>query len=86
MSVKRLQMVSNGEDLPSLKKDLQNAKCFLRQCCGSSEDSDSLFAHLSAVILIVMDENRRKVFKLSDLSNFENFNENRSLDGFVFVK
>lgn len=69
------QMSSNEEALPSLKRDLQNAKLFLQQSSGAS--GDSLFDHLSNVIAKVIDERPKNV-----VDYFEQFSERVRLESF----
>lgn len=63
------------EGLPSLKRDLQNAKLFLQQSSGAS--GDSLFDHLSNVIAKVIDERPKNV-----VDYFEQFSERVRLESF----
>lgn len=51
--------------IPSLRKDLQNAKLFLRQ--SSSASGDSLYQHLSRVIAKVIDERPKDVVDYFEL-------------------
>lgn len=67
------QMTTN-EGLPSLKKDLQNAKLFLLQ---SGPNGDSLFQHLANVISKVIDERPENV-----IDYFEQFSEHVRLESF----
>lgn len=67
-------MASNGDGLPSLKKDLQNSLLLLQQ---RSASGDSLFEHLSRVISKVIDERPTNV-----VDYFELFSERVRLEGF----
>ncbi|CRL02367.1 CLUMA_CG015204, isoform A [Clunio marinus] len=58
------QMPANSEGLPSLKRDLQNAKLFLQQRTASGE---SLYDHLSNVIAKVVDERPKDVLEYFEL-------------------
>lgn len=60
-------IASSNEALPSLKRDLLNAKLFLQQ---SGAKGDSLFDHLSNVIAKVIDERPKNV-----VDYFEQFSE-----------
>lgn len=68
-------MSPNEEGLPSLKRDLQNAKLFLQQSSGAS--GDSLFDHLSNVIAKVIDERPKNV-----VDYFEQFSERVRMESF----
>ena len=67
-------MACNQEELPSLKRDLQNSKLFLQQCAASG---DSLYDHLSNVISKVIDERPQNV-----VDYFEMFSERVRLETF----
>lgn len=58
----------NGNKVPTLKKDLQNAKLLLQNC--SVDSGDSLYDHLSNVIGKVIDERPKNV-----VDYFEEFSQ-----------
>lgn len=71
----RTKQLATNEGLPSLKKDLLNAKLFLQQ---SGASGISLFDHLSNVISRVIDERPKNV-----VDYFEEFSESVRSDVFV---
>lgn len=70
-------MTPKKDGIPSLKKDLQNAKLFLQQ---SGANGDSLFDHLSNVIAKVIDERERPK---NVVDHFELFSERVRLETFA---
>lgn len=64
-----------ADDIPSLRRDLQNAKLFLQQ--RSDGSGDSLFDHLSRVIAKVIDERPKNV-----IDHFELFSERVRIENF----